>query len=51
VAEPVRVNGVLIGMVKLLTGATTGGWLAVMTVVMGQVFPAMFDWIWAIEVS
>lgn len=39
-AEPVRVNGVVIGIVKLLTGATTGGWLAVMTVVIGQVLLA-----------
>src|SRR5204862_8176918 len=29
VAEPVSANGVLIGIVKLLTAATTGGWLAV----------------------
>jgi hypothetical protein len=39
------------GMVKLLTGATTGGWFAVMTVVIGQVLFAMFAWIWAMEVS
>lgn len=32
-----RENGVVIGMVTLLTGATTGGWLAVITVVIGHV--------------